>query len=62
MNIILILTPLINLIIKTNTISASYCFEYRCEECKNNKYGSCTKCKKNFKLIDKKVLVLIQIV
>lgn len=54
MNIILILIPLITLIIKTNTISFPYCFEYGCEECKDNKYGSCTKCKENFKLIDGK--------
>ena len=28
------------------------CFEYSCEECTNSNYGSCTKCKKDFKLID----------
>jgi hypothetical protein len=46
MNIIFILTPSINLIIKTNIISSPYCFEYWCEEYKDNKYGSCTKRKK----------------
>ena len=28
------------------------CFEYSCELCTNSEYGSCTKCKENFKLID----------
>ena len=38
------------------------CFEYSCEECTNSNYGSCTKCKKDFKLIDVLVHVMIQIV
>ena len=54
MNIILIITSIINLLIKANTISFPYCFEYGCEECSDDKYGSCTKCKNNFKLIDGK--------
>ena len=54
MNIILILSSIINLIIKINTLNFPFCFEYGCEECTDNQYGSCTKCKKNFKLIDGK--------
>ena len=32
--------------------SQQSCFEYSCEECTNSNYGSCTKCKKDFILID----------
>ena len=28
------------------------CFEYSCEECTSEEYGTCTKCRNNFKLID----------
>ena len=28
------------------------CFEYSCEECTNEDYGSCTKCRKEFRLVD----------
>ena len=30
------------------------CFEVSCEKCDTEEYGSCTKCRKNFKLIDGK--------
>ena len=34
------------------TIGLNNCFEYSCEECTNSDYGSCTKCRNSFTLID----------
>ena len=33
-------------------LTSKDCFEYSCEKCINSEYGSCTKCKENFILMD----------
>ena len=49
--ITIILIVKIFLIYNQNSSPINDCFEYSCEECSSNEYGSCTKCKKGFTLI-----------
>ena len=39
-------------IIYINCDESIECFEYTCEKCTSNNYGSCTECKSGFQLID----------
>ena len=50
--LIKIIIIFLQIFLNLTLLTSEECFEYSCEECLDSEYGSCTKCKKDFILID----------